>query len=576
MQRRYKAFISYSWADKAWGNWLHRTLELYRTPKALIGAATPLGPAPARLHPIFKDREEEAAGHGIGAAIETAMDASDFLIVVCSPRSAKSKWVNREVAWFKTRKSKERVLALVVDGEPGVSLSPGKPGEECFPATLLYKVDENLQPTEALEDVPLAADARKEGDGKRLAKLKLAAALLGLGLDDLVKRDDRRRAVRRRWAMGGMGTIAASMTALALVAVEQRNQARKMQAEAEFQRDEAEGLVEFMITDMRKKLDAVGRLELLDSTAQRTLDFYERQNPEGMTPDSLGRRARALLLFGEVHNSRGDLDAALAAYRQAAATTGEQLRRDPDNEQRIFDHSQSVFWVGYIAWQRGDAETARAYWSQYHDQAERLVDLDPDNDDWQTELMYAHSNLGTLAMDQGDANTAEAHFVKALDLNKKFVGETPTTPEAAIDLGQSYSWLAEALYHQGRMQEAKEIRENELAAYDAFEVCGGRTCACRKQPLDRTLRYGGCLDCFRRSEESDRKRERSGRTREIALQKRYGKSDARRQGGARLFGFRRSVRPRSTNGARSTRARRGPAVRRKAAVRGNREPKSQR
>ena len=183
MGRRYRAFISYSWADKAWAGWLHRALETYRPPRSLVGRRTSVGPVPRRLHPVFKDREEEAAGHGISASIEAAMADSEFLVVVCSPRSVRSKWVNREIAWFKTHRSKERILALVVDGEPGASLAEGcRPREsdrECFPETLLYEVDSDLNPTAVPEDMPLAADARKHGDGKRLARLKLSAALLG-------------------------------------------------------------------------------------------------------------------------------------------------------------------------------------------------------------------------------------------------------------------------------------------------------------------------------------------------------------------------------------------------------------
>ncbi|MEE4329690.1 MAG: toll/interleukin-1 receptor domain-containing protein, partial [Wenzhouxiangella sp.] len=233
MTRRYRAFISYSWADKAWAGWLHRSLETYRPPKELVGRETPVGPVPVRLHPIFKDREEEAAGHAIRASIEAAMADAEFLIVVCSPRSVRSKWVNQEIAWFKTHRSKSRILALVVDGEPGSSLAEGvRPQDsatECFPPALLYQVDDQLQPTSVPEDLPLAADARREGDGKRRAKLKLAAALLGLGLDTLLRRDDRRRAARLRWSAIAMGTIAASMTALAIVAVQQRDLAREMQ-----------------------------------------------------------------------------------------------------------------------------------------------------------------------------------------------------------------------------------------------------------------------------------------------------------------------------------------------------------
>lgn len=63
---RYKAFVSYSWADAEWGKWLLQAIETYRTPAALIGKAGASGPVPARLHPLFKDREEEAAGRASG------------------------------------------------------------------------------------------------------------------------------------------------------------------------------------------------------------------------------------------------------------------------------------------------------------------------------------------------------------------------------------------------------------------------------------------------------------------------------------------------------------------------------
>ena len=62
--------------------------------------------------------------------------------------------------------------------------------------------------------------------------------------------------------------------------------------------------------------------------------------------------------MGEIANTRGDLDGALRRYREALAGTAEALRRKPDDPQRLFDHAQNVFWVGYIDWQRGETEAA--------------------------------------------------------------------------------------------------------------------------------------------------------------------------------------------------------------------------
>jgi tetratricopeptide (TPR) repeat protein len=479
MAYKYKAFISYSWADKEWGSWLHRALETYRTPAGLVGKETAKGPAPARLHPIFKDREEEAAGASIGASIEAAMRESEFLIVLCSPRSAKSRWVNREVAWFKTHREPKNILALIVDGEPLASLAPGREDEECFPRALLFKVGPDLQPTEIAEDAPLAADARDAGDGKRGAKLKLAAAMLGLGLDDLVRRDDRRRQARRRLVTGASLGVSAAMAFLAFDAMRARdaaliarNDAVAAQGIAETERgravkarDDAEGLIELILTDLKSDLEGYGTLKSVTQIGNRAIGYYEGQDVKALSPDQLGRRARVLLMLGEADNKRGDLDAALARYLEAAKTTEEQLARDPKNAQRIFDHAQSVFWVGYIAWQRGDHAKAKAQFTEYHDLAQKLVAIEPENDDYQAELEYAFSNLGTLAMDQGEAAQAERYFRESLNvsigLHEKHAGDA----DRVLAVGQSYAWLADAAYLQGKAAEAARLRASEADLY---------------------------------------------------------------------------------------------------------------
>lgn len=463
MKRQYRAFISYSWSDKDWAVWLHRALETFNTPRALIGKQTPLGPAPARLLPIFKDREEEAAGHGITAAIEAAMGASDFLIVICSPRSARSTWVNREIAWFKRHRDPQRILAVVVDGEPGASLMPGREGDECFPNALLYKIGDDLLPTGEAEDYPLAADARPASDGKRGAKLKVAAAMLGVGLDDLVRRDARRRTIQRRFVTGGALAMSAVMTGLAWTAMQARDAAEVARKDAEFQRTEAEGLVEFMLTDLRKRLDAVGRLDVLDSVGQRALAYYGAQDALRLDPDALGRRARSQLLVGEIDNSRGDLVSALAAYEAAAATTGEQLRRAPDNPQRMFDHSQSVFWVGYIAWQTGNTAKAEEHWLLYRKLAGDLVARDSANRDWQRELAYAHSNLGSLHLEKGDWAAARDAFTETLTIRSSLSKQAPDDTSLFLEVTDAMAWRADALRIGGDIAAAMAQRDAETS-----------------------------------------------------------------------------------------------------------------
>lgn len=449
---RYKAFISYSWADAAWGKWLHRAIETYRTPAALIGKDGTHGPVPARLHPVFKDREEEAAGHSISSSVEAALASSEFLIVICSPNSAKSQWVDHEIAWFKTHRDPTRILALIVDGEPGSEAA------ECFPRALTHAVNADLTITASKLDAPLAADARSSGDGKRGARLKLAAAMLGVGLDELVRRDDRRRALRVRIVVGASLALALAMTALAITAVRARN-------EAEFQRAQSDGLVEFMLTDLRERLEPVGRLDALDVVGQRALAYYAQQQPGNLDADALGRRSRALHLVGEVSNIRGDSAAGLKAFRAAAATTAEQLARDPDNQQRIFDHAQSVFWVGYIAYERKEAKEAETSFREYKRLADRLVALNPNKPEWQMESSYAETNLGVLLFDQGRYAEADRAFTNAVARMQSVVAAEKSSSRRETELGRLLNWLGKARAGVGRFDDALLQHQREISLY---------------------------------------------------------------------------------------------------------------
>jgi tetratricopeptide (TPR) repeat protein len=456
----YRAFISYSHRDKGWADWLHRSLEAYRLPAALVGRDTPFGPIPVRLAPIFRDRDELSAAPDLSTEVGAALEASMFLVVVCSPAAAASRWVNEEIIAFKRLHGDARVRAIIVAGEP----FSGDPATECFPEALRHRFNAAGEIT-AEPAEPIAADAREQGDGRKFALSKLVAGLTGARLDELVQREQQRRNARMRALALGLGALVLVLSGLTWDALRQRNAARAAQAEAQFQRDEAQSLVEFMLTDLRQRLDAVGRLDVLESVGTRLSESYAKQELAKLDPDALGRRARVQLLLGEIENSRGNLDTALAQYQQAAATTAELLQRDPGDAQRIYDHAQSVFWVGQIAWQRGDADVAQAHFQQYHDYARQLVALDPANDDWQMELNYGLSNLGTLAMDQRDAAAAERYFHDALGVAMALLDEAPEDAERMVSAGISLAWLADALVRQTKLAEATRIREDEIALY---------------------------------------------------------------------------------------------------------------
>jgi hypothetical protein len=435
---RFRAFISYSHRDARFGRLLHRRLEGYRLPRRLVGRPARLGPAPARLAPVFRDREELAASGDLSAEVRAALERSDSLIVVCSPAASASQWVSREVETFRALHPDRPVLAAIIEGEPA----------DCFPEALRRPAAEGA-PVE-----PLAADFRPGRDGPQLGLLKLVAGVVGIGLDELVQRDAQRRLRRVTAVTAGAVTGMLAMGLLTIVALSARS-------EAERQRTQAEGLQEFMLTDLRDKLKGVGRLDILTAVNERALRYYEGQDLARLPVEALERRARILHAMGEDDETRGNHDAALAKFREARRTTSALLEKAPNDPERIFDESQSEFWLGEVDYARGRYAAAKPAFESYKQMTDKLVAIAPSNPKYQREAGYAEGNLCSVLLKEHTAPALALQSCKAaLDHMQVAAGAHPDA-EMQDDLINRRAWLADAFDQNGQPARALAERTAE-------------------------------------------------------------------------------------------------------------------
>lgn len=450
---RFSAFISYAHADAPIAARLHRRLEAYRLPRALAALST--GGA-SRIGAVFRDRADLAAATSLSDAIRDALSQSSALIVLCSPDAARSRWVAEEIRLFRTLHPDRPVLAAIVRGAP----------EEAMPAALTQGGSE-----------PLAADLRKEGDGAKLGLLKLVAALANVPLDALIQRDGQRQ-LRRVIAVTLVGLAAliamATMTALAIKA---RNDAQR-------QRAEAEGLVEYMLTDLRTRLKGVGRTDVMRAVNGRAMDYYRRQGALSALPaDSLERRARLLMAMGEDDVRGGLTDAAMQKFSEAYRATAALLSRQPDNPDRIFAHAQSEYWVGSVLQSRQDFAAARRHYDAYRTLALDLIRRDPDQVRALRELGYAEGNLcavATLERSRASVGPCES----ALHAMQRVAQLRPHDPEVRSDVINRYGWLVDAHVLAGNipaglassrtaLQLARDLAADDPENFDRTEVVAG-------------------------------------------------------------------------------------------------------
>ena len=213
MSSKYDAFISYrhSELDKFVATTLHKKLEAFKLPR---NVKSPTGKK--KIERVFRDQDELPLESNLSDPITEALENSDYLLVICTPRLPQSEWCKKEIETFIKLHGRDKVLAVLAEGEP----------EESFPEALTKEAYEVINPDGTKETryrifEPLAADVRGK-DNKAIKKamndaiLRICAAMFGLNYDELKQRH-RERAMRRTLSI--VSAVAAALMLFSAVCI---------------------------------------------------------------------------------------------------------------------------------------------------------------------------------------------------------------------------------------------------------------------------------------------------------------------------------------------------------------------
>jgi tetratricopeptide (TPR) repeat protein len=421
-------------------------LERYRVPKRLVGRSTPNGEVPARLRPVFRDREDLSSAADLTARIKQELAASENLIVICSPAAAESRWVSEEIRHFRELGRADRILAVVVDGDPQADSASGG----CFPPALLESGD-------GQRCEPLAADIRRYNDGRHIGLLKVIAGVLGIRLDELRRRDAQRR-LRRRLFNGAVAVT------LALVIAWLFHSAQSSREAVRLQRAGTEEMLSFMLGEL-DRLDPIQGLESIAADDETHSTVSQRLGLDALDNEALLDRALELRELGQELDWEGDTAGAESAYEDSRAALIELHQREGNTPRALFELGQAEFYVGEMHVDRGEVAKAEHHWSRYGALTRRLVNAAPYNPKYVMELSYTLMNLGALEQVRSvpDIERSLRLLQAAVQYAQLALMLDPDNTEYRRALATELEWTADAQMGICALGDALEVRQETVA-----------------------------------------------------------------------------------------------------------------
>lgn len=422
---KYFAFISYSRKDSRAASFFHRKIEHFRIPTKYV--------APERLpqnrkfaKPVFRDRRDlEARQDSFSEDIKWALEASRYLLVICSPNSAGSEWVEAEISHFLKTHGNDLslVVPVILSGEPG----SGSPDSECLPPSLR---DKAILVRNLPSMIPDAGEQEK--DGWENGVIQSLSYLLQVSRERIRASVDAERVRQTRIyaAIGAVCAIVFGMLSFWAVRAEKRALANERRAV------DRERLASRTLDFMRDTLqvaqpDESGPRSVVDIFAERQFEIENLEPPE--------LKKSVSLIVGGIFLGQSMVEPA----ERLVSSACEYLEKHPDDE----DYWMAKTLWGMVQMLRGDFEAATATF--------RKVDANmPQNGmpGFRRELLL--SNVGTMLALRGETAAAEAMLTNAWSSAKG----KPGLYRGNVAIG-----LVGFLTAQGRLADAESLLD-EVAA----------------------------------------------------------------------------------------------------------------
>jgi tetratricopeptide (TPR) repeat protein len=321
-----------------------------------------------------------------------------------------------------------------------------------------------LSPTEA-EFLRLSLEAQRLREASELeAAQRLARAEAERAAEAERRAQEQKQAALklRRRAFAAAGAAVAALI-LAIISVLMWHESDLARVSANDARDQADGLINFMLDDLRNKLLPIGRLSILDAVVQKAKAYLEGLPKELLTTPRLREQGAMLRNLGDTNVQQGRLQEALSVYQHGLAIAKQLVKQDPSSAELKRDLSLSYNKVGSVLEAQGKLQEALDAYGQSLEIRRSLIDREKSNEVWQRDLSVSYERIGDVLLEQGKLPAALEVYQQSLDIRRKLAYQANSDAERQVDLSVSYERVGDVLVAQGKIPEAMEAYQQELA-----------------------------------------------------------------------------------------------------------------
>jgi serine/threonine protein kinase len=292
----------------------------------------------------------------------------------------------------------------------------------------------------------------------RTAALALAVIgiVSGLALYSFWQRHEARRTAREA------STQRKAAQQQARIAETRRLAAQASEKKADDARSQADGLIDFMLHDLRDRLQSIGRLDVLDPVAKKAKDYLDGLPKDLVTASRLAQQADILGNLGDLRVAQGKLPEALQAYHDYLAITKRLVAQDKSNPSWQEGLATSYDKVGGVLMDQGKLPEALEIYQKSQIAAKALLEEDKSNSRWQRILSLSYQNIGDVLVARGNLAEALTAFQESLQIRQVLAEEEQGNSGWQRDLSVSYNKVGDVLFSQGQRQKALEHYNKSL------------------------------------------------------------------------------------------------------------------